>query len=683
MIIVLGLIFIPGVYAWLNIDSNWGPYDNTGNIPIAVVNEDEGATILGEEINIGNEIKSSLAQNDAMKWIFTDQDEAISSVEQSKYYGAIIIPKDFSKHLVSILGSDQPEKPKFDFYVNNKKNPIAPIIVNKAVGAIQNSVNQTFVNTVAYKMMGAAEDLDAFAKSSGIADGLIEKLEDAKTKVQQLRIILKTTNLAMDATDKSILAIREILPTIDGLTDTTKQGLTEIKNVANSFNATYKEMEEEISSLINNSETNAEEFSEILSKINSGNVIGNVTSATAKLDELSTNLKKLDEVLASIDEATQLPEIQTLREKISQTLTDIENLKNLMTNTAEALSNLSEIKTRTNNISQKLTALEEQYQNTVKGNLNNLYQGASRAVDQATNVMLNLNTSLDNVNSSMKYMMEALESGGELMENVDVILENFQTDIDKMIGVVKEAKSSELYQNIANLLKNNPEEVASFLSTPVETNEIEVYPIKTYGSEMAPFYSVLACWVGCTILAAILKVDIKKTKTTADAKNYQKFFGRFLLFAGLAMCQGLMIGIGDLILQVQTVNWCLFLVTLMLSSLVFILIIYSLVAAFGKIGQAISIVIMVLQIAGSGGTFPIELLPRLFQVLQPYMPFYPAMNALRETIGGFYQNNYLMYMLMLLCHTILPLLLGLALSKYTAKIKSKLQKELHATDILG
>ena len=120
----------------------------------------------------------------------------------------------------------------------------------------------------------------------------------------------------------------------------------------------------------------------------------------------------------------------------------------------------------------------------------------------------------------------------------------------------------------------------------------------------------------------------------------------------------------------------------MSSSITFMLIIYSLTSTFEKIGQALSIVIMVLQVAGSGGTFPVELLPRGFQLLQPLMPFYPAMNAARETIGEFYNNDYLMYMFMLMCHMIMPLFLGLVIGKYTSKTKEKLEKELHSTGVI-
>ena len=185
------------------------------------------------------------------------------------------------------------------------------------------------------------------------------------------------------------------------------------------------------------------------------------------------------------------------------------------------------------------------------------------------------------------------------------------------------------------------------------------------------------------LLTSILKVDIKRTKKNSKVKPYQLFFGRFMLFGLIAMLQGLVIGLGDLFLQVQTANWFLFLLTLMLSSLVFVLIIYPLTITFGKIGQALAIVIMVLQVVGSGGTFPVELLPRGFQLLQPFMPFHPAMNAARETIGGFYQFDYIHYILILLCHTIIPLLLGLVVRNYTMDIKEKVEEELENTNVIA
>ena len=683
IVIILGICFIPGIYAWLNIASNWGPYDNTGNLPLAIVNNDEGTTLLGENVNMGKEMEESLKDNDAMKWIFTDEEDAKLKVDQSKYYGAIIIPQDFSKSVTTIMEKDAIKKPTLDFYVNHKKNPIAPIIVNKAVGAIQNSVNQSFVNTIVYKAVSKAENVDIITKSNQTTDDLVEKLNEAKGRMEELRLILKTTDAATTTTSKSLSAIRKILPTLGDITSTSKEGITDMKNAAQSFNDTFDNMEKDVSSILDEAEIIVADTLDVINQTDPSNIVEKFTNASGKIDRVLVVLKRLDSILTSINNVANLTGLELLENKLSERIGKIEALQNLLNNTVEGINNLEKIKAEINELNDSIVSFRHEYEDTVKDDLSNLYTSASDAVKNASNVMSNLNISLNNVDDSMKYMISALESGGELTQNIDAVVINFEADIDRIIDVVKEAKKSEIYENVVNLLKNKPQDIADFLSAPVDTNEIDVYPVEIYGSKMAPFYSILACWVGCTILTAILKINLKETEITKDAKHYQKFFGRFILFGILAMIQGLVIGIGDLFLQVQTVNAFLFLITLMLSSLIFVLIIYSLAIAFGKIGQALSIVIMVLQVAGSGGTFPIELLPRLFQILQPFMPFHPAMNAARETIGGFYGNDYIKYILILLCHAIIPLILGLVFSKYTEKTKKKLEKELHDTDVIG
>lgn len=605
--ITIGVIVIPGIYAWLNIDSSWNPYDNTGNIPIAVVNKDKGTIIVGEEVNMGEEIEKALRENDKMKWTFTDEEDAIKNVEKSDYYGAVIIPENFSSDFATLISDSELKRPTFDFYINNKKNPIAPIIVGKAIDAVQDSVNQTFVNTIAYKVVSTAENLNVAAKGSNTSDNIINKLTESKSRIGQLRDILSTTGAAADTTSKSLTALRSTIPVIKNTNGSVSQGLGDLKGTVKSFNETYDSIESDLSSTLDKSE------------------------------------KIIKDLLALLDPS------DPLAKQLSEQLAKIENTKKLLANT--------------------------------KNDLNNLYQRSSKNIDTATSTLLNLNSSLDNLDLSMKYMIDALSSGKQLTNNLDVVLSDFQSDIDKIIATVKEATKSELYRSLVNLLQNNPSDVADFLSTPVEANRIEIYPVGSYGSEMAPFFSVLACWVGCTILIALFKIDIKKAPR--GAKNYQKFFGRFMLIACVAISQGLVIGIGDLILQVQTVNWPLFFATLMLSSVVFMLIIYSLTVVFGKIGQALSIILLVIQVAGSGGTYPIELLPRFFQVLQPYMPFYPSMNAARETIAGFYQTDYLLYIIILLCHIIIPLFLGLVLGRYTIDTKQKIQHKLHETDVIG
>lgn len=682
IMIIIGIIIIPGIYAWLNIDSNWGPYDNTGNLPLAIVNKDEGVSILGQEVNVGDKIEDSLKENKAMKWIFTNEKNAKKNTKEGKYYGAIIIPKNFSKNITTIMEDGKVIKPKFDFYVNNKKNAIAPIIVNKAVGTIQTSVNQAFVNEIIYKFVEKADGIDIALKNEETSNAIIEKLNNAKEKIGQLRTIVHTTNLAADSTSKSLSAIRNLLPKMSDISNATKQDISDMKNAAKKIAATSDSIEKDVTSIVDVAESDIKEILDTVNKLNSGNIRDNINNITQKIDKALVVLKRLDSTLNAINNLFDLKAVQIIEGKVSDQITKLEKIKNMFVNTTEAINNIDGIKEKANEAYDSFTNLKNEYQTSLKPELSKMYKTASDSINNMTDSILNLNVSLDNVDTAMGYMISALANGGELSANIDTLLIGFETDIDKMINVINEVKKNEMFGKALNLLKNKPEEVADFLSTPVETNEIDLYEIKTYGSKMTPFYSVLACWVGCTLLTSIFKIDIKKSKITKDAKKYQIFFGRFMLFGSLAVTQGLMIGLGDLFLGVQTVNTPLFLLTLMTSSLTFMLIIYSLTYTFGKVGQALSIVIMVLQVAGSGGTFPVELLPRGFQILQPFMPFYPAMSAARETIGGFYGSDYIMYMFILICHMISPLIIGLVIGKMTAKTKEKLGKELHSTGVM-
>ena len=345
-------------------------------------------------------------------------------------------------------------------------------------------------------------------------------------------------------------------------------------------------------------------------------------------------------------------------------------------------SSLADLKIKSQELNQKIQNIKTQYNNTVKPALNKAFSNASTSMSNIANTISTLDTALGKSDTALANTIKALDSTGKLTTNIDTVLVGLEDDINKIINKLGGTSESELYLKILNLLENKPNDVADFISTPIATNEIDLYEINSYGSKMAPFYTVLASWVGCTLLVSIVKTDIKKDKKLGEIKPYQAFFGRFMTFGILAVLQGLVIGVGDIIMGVQVVNYPLFLLTIMLTSLVFMLIVYSLTISFGKVGEATAVVIMVLQVAGSGGTFPIELLPGFFQKLQPIMPFYPAMNALRETIGGFYGNNYIMYIGALLLHTIIPLLIGLVFRRPIIKFKQELSEKLEETDLI-
>lgn len=691
IIILIGIIIIPGIYAWLNIDSNWNPYDNTRDLPIAIVNLDEGYTFIDRTVNMGDMLVESLKDNHDMKWTFVNEEKAKEGVNKSKYYGAIIIPKEFTSKVATIVDDSEIEKPKCEFYVNEKKNPVAPIIVSKAVSTLQTKLNESFVNAIVYNVMNEAESMEVVTKQVATTEDLIVNLNNAKGDIKQLQATLNTIVLASNSASNVLESLKELLPSLQNVSDSTLDSIKNIKDVINSFNNVYENVNENMILIIEASNNLSENINEILGKIDTKQDITlELQTVLEILNNLSKTLTEFNNILNSIDNTIPIKGLEEVKKLTQDTLKQIKDLQdNIQVAldkfeknekiTKEILDNLKDSAKELNN---NLIKIQSDFEQNVIPSLNSAMQNSSEALTSVANLVTGLNTAMSKSDKTLNSLIRSLDNTEEITKNINIVLQGLVDDIDIIISELGGVKESEVYLRIVNLLKNTPEDVADFISTPVQTEEISIYHIDSYGSKMAPFYTVLACWVGCTLLISLMKTDVKEDKKLGKLKLYEEFFGRFLLFGIVAVLQGFIISIGDIVLGVQVINHPLFILGCMLSSLIFMIIIYSLVISFGKVGSALAVIIMVFQVAGSGGTFPIELLPRCFQILQPYMPFYPAMNALRETIGGFYGHEYIINIGLLLCHTILPLILGVALRKPIKNVKDRLNKTLEETELI-
>jgi len=686
VIVMLGLLFIPGIYAWLNIDSNWNPYENTKYLPIAVVNKDKGTTILGKEVNMGSMVKSSLEKNNDMGWRFNSEKEAEKLVRSSEYYGLLEIPENFSAKLLESINSKKIDKPTLNMTINHKKNPIAPIIAKKAADAVQLAINQNVVNKIIYNALEKASDFNLLTKFAKSSEELIERLEQAKDGIDDVKAIFKTVELATDSTCSTLNAFRDLIPTVDSLTGTTTDGINDMRNAIKSFGNLSNNIHEIIYSMVDDGK-------EAINIVDSIDLSGEKELVSKNLDILDERLtrnaekiQKAKDTLNRINKNLPIPTSGRIQKKLDGILKNIDEIQGTIRNRREDIQDkkkeLNDIKRKLKNLQKKQRETYDDYQKSIRVDLDSAQNNASKSMDSITSLMAGVSKTAKQSDTALKHMIDALSNTKELNDNLDTVFSKIQKDIDAIKNTMSGKKESEIYDKFIKLMEKNPVDVADFISKPVETKQIAMYEIESYGAKMAPFYTVLACWVGCTILISIIKTDITETMETKKLRNYQKFLGRFMLFAIMAMVQGLIIGIGDLILKIKVTKQPLFLFGIVLSSFVFMLFIYSMTVSFGKVGEALSIVIMVFQVAGSGGTFPIELLPRTFQVLQPIMPFYPAMNMLRETIGGFYENSYVYYMIMLLGHTIIPLLLGLLFRNPIIHVKEKMERELERTELV-
>ena len=285
-------------------------------------------------------------------------------------------------------------------------------------------------------------------------------------------------------------------------------------------------------------------------------------------------------------------------------------------------------------------------------------------------------TVLDHMNSALASTAQALNSTKDLVEAA-------REDLQDIISDLEDLTASERIQELKDLLKSDANTVSEFMASPVQVETNSLYAVSNYGSAMAPFYSVLACWVGGIVLVAILKVAVDEDDEIYGLKPYERYLGRYLLFLLLAVIQGIIICLGDLFfLGVQCTNIPLFVLSGVVSSLVFSLIIYTLTVSFGDVGKAMAVILLVIQIAGSGGTFPIEVTPAFFQKVNPILPFTHAINAMREIVAGQYGADYWLDLLKLLVFIPLALLLGLVLRKPLIRMNEFFEGRLNSTKLM-
>ena len=239
---------------------------------------------------------------------------------------------------------------------------------------------------------------------------------------------------------------------------------------------------------------------------------------------------------------------------------------------------------------------------------------------------------VDLLNEKQPQAKEALASLADFSENK---LPDVEKDLKKANKIFKKLDKDDAVDKLIDTLKNDLKKQADIVANPINKKTTDVFPVKDYGSGMTPFYTALSIWVGGLLMVSLLSVDNKHEHLQPIMTKRQVYLGKSGFFFLLGIIQALIVSIGDLvILKASIESPILFVSIAVFSSLVFNSIIYTSVSLLGNPGKAVAIILLVLQIAGGGGTFPIQTTPEFFQAISPYLPFTYSIDALRETVGG-------------------------------------------------
>ena len=637
-IFIMGLALLPCLYSWFNIISNWDPYGSasTSNIKIAVVTEDVGVNMLGLNLNIGDSVVEGLHSNTTIGWQFpADKDTALEGVYSGKYYAALVVPKNFTEDLMGFMHGDY-SKPAIIYYENDKKNIIAPKITGKAKTAVQETVNSTFITTLAEKLA----NIGSVISNSGVTvDDVLDNFTGGLDNIESnLRSAIAITDslISVSQSAQSMLnAPNSALPKVSNMLDSAQTSLSNTQDRLK----TGKEDVVYMDDAIKNGEA-----------------------------QLKKNLDQLDSTVG-----TTFYDLNSINSALG--ITNPTQTVNNLNNAINAVNGTTPTKTLTQ---EEYDALNALYRDTrlqiisSVGNYDQLIQNSQigtnlvSAISDLQDTVTNLQALTGMADGNLTGMQGVLSSYSNALgqtigsmygtrENLNDLL----TIVDNLNNAINDFRNSPNYEMLMNALNLNSGALVKYLSSPVNLETVQLFAIKDYGSAASPFYTILTLWVGGLFNVVIMKTEIKPSRDLPVLTKWEGFWGRYFLIFAIGQLTAMVTGLGNLYyLGVQCYHPLLYLLALFVADFCITFINYCLVYAFGAAGLAISVIMMCIQVGGSGGTYPVEVLPQIFQDLYRYMPFKYGMNALREVIGGMYDHTYRNCLLTLLLY--IPIFLPIA-----------------------
>ena len=643
VVCVFCLALVPCLYAWFNIISNWDPYtpDSTKNLKIAVASEDAGTTFLGIDFNIGDVIIERLHGNDQIDWQFPeDADALMEGLNSSDYYAGIIVPADFSDNVLGFTDGTF-EDAKIIYYDNQKMNAVASRVTDRAKSLIENEINSIFVSTIVDK-------LSVFTSIfNGAGVDAKESLSELDKQLENIRNDLRAYMAIMD----SMESVTKSAATVSSMTNNL---MPDIVNMLSNSRSSIADMKDRLA-------TGKED------------VVYAADSIRTSSEQLRNTVERLDKAVegdpaeagkAYVDwdalygeggiteyEGEILDDLYfDINKQLHQSIINFDNILQETNIDSNLIASMSTLQKSLDNLDSLMARLESDV------------AGQQMTLNQFTSSLNACTNSINGTKDVMSYMLD--------------MVSNIQSNINDL-------RSSESFTKILDLMNEDVSGLVEYLASPANLEVVRVYELEHNGSGMAAFYTILSIYASALLSVSMMGTHIKKNRESENLTRAESFFGRYLIFFLIGQFTALITVLGNLFyIGIQCYNPLMYWAAVALASVLFTLINYGLVHAFGNIGEAISIVILVIQVAGSGGTYPVEMLPKFFQNVYGLMPFKYAMTAMRETVSGYYKHTYAKCMLVMLLMCVIFFLIGYFGGKLFNPVRNRFEESKEKTGIM-
>ena len=714
-IVAVGLVIVPTLYAWFNIAGSWDPYGNTGNLKVAVANSDEGylSDLIPVRVNIGDTVVSALRENESIDWEFVKEDAAVEGVRSGEYYAAVVIPGDFSSRMMTVF-SDEVEHADIVYYENQKANAIAPRVTDKAASTVRKQIDETFAETISDVGLATASSLLEFmdgdqvanyaANLSATLDAGIATLRDASQTARDFTGILGSSTGLLDSAGGLLDRAGETTSGAEALAGDIKTGLASmdaaldgavssindaLADSAGDYEAAAKAIEEAFGAIDDHVATSVGQLRGAASKI----------SAQAEdLRDTQANIKHLEDKVEGMNlppavkkdliqrihiAANSVGNVANQQELLAKHLSDAAD--SLDAGAADARKQAQEVKDDLAAAKGDIASIEGSYKKTLEAEVDELAAAIEEVAGSGRRMADDLSAAVTDLSGASKALAGNLADARAVLEGAADDLVASADELQGLKDGLDAAVASGDVQKVRDLIGSDPASLAEALAAPVALDREAVYHIRNYGSAMAPFYTVLSIWVAGIVLAAMLKanVDERDIQALAPIRLHELYLGRYAFFALLAFAQATLVCAGDLLFfGIQCEHPLQFLLVGWVAGFVFSNMIYTLTVSFGDVGKAIAVVLLVMQVAGSGGTFPIEMTADFFQGVYPFLPFTHAINAMHAAMAGAYGMEFWTELGILASYLLPSLALGLVFRRPVIRANQWVTEKLEETKLM-
>lgn len=706
-IITIGLVVMPSIFAWYNVIACWNVFDNTGNLTVAVANVDEGyqSDLVPLRVNVGEQVVSALRANDEIDWTFTSEEDAIDGAKAGRYYAAVVIPESFSRDMLTFY-SDDVQHAQIIYYANEKKSAIAPKITDKGADSVSYQVNEVFAKTLSEISLSLAEAVTRYAQDSDL-DGrvgvLAEHLEGVAGQMERAASVLTLYSSLATATQSLVQGSADLIDSaqheLNGVADIAVQGSSSATTMADALTHSA----DDLASAINASEQAFAAVSESTDRLFDAASNETLACAAQLRTQASHVGAQAEQYRAVAQQLNQLhgvlpPEYDqpldlavTRCNAVADLLVNMQGVLNdaasaVESGDASAQDKREEVAALAQTAQDKIGQLEDEFSTTLKPGMQQIIDNALALSQSASAGMDKLNAAGTDLSQSVRSVGSLLGDTSQSISEATGNLTSSALELRTLAANIDQAITEQDIEQLREIIGSDVQTLSRALAAPVGLERVAVFPSETFGSAMAPFYTTLALFIGSLLILVVVKptVSERARKELCNPKPYQLFLGRFGAMAFISLLQTTLMGLGNMLfLQVQVAHPFLFMLCFWTAGLVFTFIIYALVASFANLGKAVAVLMLIVQVTGCGGSFPLQILPSFIQALSPWLPATHVVNAMRAAMFGTYGNDFWIELGTLALFLIPAALLGLVLRKPLAKFMNWYIEQVEASKLVG